>query len=142
MITISSLIATKAQIKTLLGISATTYDTLIDAYLPLLQDDLLNNILGNNFGAGYDESEAETVQPVFPQELRLVMAEYVNQKVIVPYGKSTTTDQNVISFSIGDYSETRDKTNLINGVDKSIFASAIATHKKIYKDEPVKTVIT
>lgn len=141
MITIGTYIATLAQIKALLGISATTYDTLITAYLPLLQDDLLNDILGNNFGAGYDDGEEETIEPTFPQELRMVMADYVNQKVITRYGNMSGENNNISSVSIGDYSVTYDKDNLISGVDKSIFANAIKSYGKIYKDEPVKTVV-
>jgi hypothetical protein len=69
------------------------------------------------------------------------MIEYVNQKLIVPYGKMTTTNKNITSFSLGDYSESYDKGILINGVDGSVFASALRSYGKVYKDEPVKTVL-
>ena len=144
MITISTAIATVAEIKTLLGISVSTYDTLMGVYLPLLQDDLLNNILGNNFNAGYDDGEEDTIEPVFPQELKITMADYMRNKVINKYGNFTgaSTNDNITSFSLDDYSVSYDKGNIISGVDKSIFANAISSYRKIFKDEPVKTVLS
>jgi hypothetical protein len=144
MIQISTLIATTAEIKVLLNISATTYDDAIELWNPLLQDDLLNNILKNNFGTKYDLTNEEIVQPVFPHELQITMSDYMREKVINPMKLESTgqvVSNGIKSFALADYSVTYNSEDLESGVNKKIFANAKNKHEKTYADEPVKTVV-
>ena len=136
MIPITTLIATKAEIKSLLGITVNTYDSKIDLYLPILQDELLNNALGNNFGAGWDLTAEEVVEPIFPNNLKLVMVEMIKENII----NENKTSGNIVSYSIGDYSVSYDVSKTATLSSQSL--ATVLNYRKIYKDEPVKTVIT
>jgi RNAse (barnase) inhibitor barstar len=135
MIPIKTLIATKSEIKSLLGITSNDYDSKIDLYLPILQDELLNNALGNNFGAGWDLTAEEVVDPVFPNNLKLVMVEMVKENII----NENKTSGNIVSYSIGDYSVSFDVSKTATLSSQSL--ATVLNYRKIYKDEPVKTVI-
>jgi RNAse (barnase) inhibitor barstar len=135
MIPITTLIATKSEIKSLLGITSNDYDSKIDLYLPILQDELLNNALGNNFGAGWDLTAEEVIEPIFPNNLKLVMVEMVKENII----NENKTSGNIISYSIGDYSVSFDVSKTATLSSQSL--ATVLNYRKIYKDEPVKTVI-
>ena len=135
MIPIKTLIATKSEIKSLLGITSNDYDSKIDLYLPILQDELLNNALGNNFGAGWDLTAEEVVEPIFPNNLKLVMVEMVKENII----NENKTSGNIVSYSIGDYSVSFDVSKTATLSSQSL--ATVLNYRKIYKDEPVKTVV-
>ncbi len=105
MITLSDVI-TLAEVKTLLQITNTSKDSLIEMLIPIVKDDLLT-YLNNNF----------TVDSVttYPSALKLYMANMINYKLNKP-------KDNVKSESIDDYSVAynTDSTSTIAGYPVSI----------------------
>lgn len=104
-------ITTLAEVKTLLQITDTSKDALIEMLIPIVQDDLLT-YLNNDFPDGY------------PSALKLYVANMINYRLQKP-------KDNVKSESIDDYSVTynNNSADMIAGYPTSIM-SGLSKWKK------------
>jgi len=105
-------ITTLSKVKTILQISDTSQDDLIEALIPLVEADFLM-IRNKAFDTEYNEDteEYDTIYPIGSELTAIRM---------IQYQMSNIKSQGVTSESLGDYSVSYDTSNLGNDYPKSI----------------------
>lgn len=105
-------ITTLEKVKTILQISDTSQDDLIEALIPLVEADFLM-IRNKAFDTEYNE-DTEEYDTVYPIGSELTAIKMIQHQL------SNIKSQGVSSESLGDYSISYDNAMLVDGYPKSV----------------------
>lgn len=84
-------VITLAEYKTLRGITDTTQDALISAFIPLVQDDIVQAC---NYSFGFDTGAED-----FPASLKLIAAQMITYQISAQKGSSVYQSENIEGYS-------------------------------------------